>query len=165
MAVILILLGLLGLAGTVQAQTYIMGHVKDTGGSGIGDVLVLLYDAQTMNQVAGIYTDDEGLYELDYTNSGDPIPLGTYKVQAVPGSDYYGQWYQGKDEAGEADLCILTSGVPFLEEIDFILTAKKPMGNLEGQVTDADTAQSLSCLLYTSPSPRDRTRSRMPSSA
>ena len=28
-----------------------------------------------------------------------------------------------------------------------------------------DQAKSLVCLLYTSPSPRDRTRSRMPSSA
>ena len=28
-----------------------------------------------------------------------------------------------------------------------------------------DFAKSVSCLLYTSPSPRDRTRSRMPSSA
>ena len=28
-----------------------------------------------------------------------------------------------------------------------------------------DIAEHLSCLLYTSPSPRDRTRSRMPSSA
>ena len=27
------------------------------------------------------------------------------------------------------------------------------------------TPQTISCLLYTSPSPRDRTRSRMPSSA
>ena len=30
---------------------------------------------------------------------------------------------------------------------------------------DLPTARNLSCLLYTSPSPRDRTRSRMPSSA
>ena len=29
----------------------------------------------------------------------------------------------------------------------------------------ADVARSMDCLLYTSPSPRDRTRSRMPSSA
>ena len=29
----------------------------------------------------------------------------------------------------------------------------------------ADTARTTRCLLYTSPSPRDRTRSRMPSSA
>ena len=32
-------------------------------------------------------------------------------------------------------------------------------------VTVAGTTLSVSCLLYTSPSPRDRTRSRMPSSA
>ena len=37
-----------------------------------------------------------------------------------------------------------------------------------GNITIADgtvVARSVSCLLYTSPSPRDRTRSRMPSSA
>ena len=35
-----------------------------------------------------------------------------------------------------------------------------------GTVTDFDiVSQGSSCLLYTSPSPRDRTRSRMPSSA
>mgnify|MGYP003379201992 CR=1 FL=1 len=34
------------------------------------------------------------------------------------------------------------------------------------RIWDTDTGQELhSCLLYTSPSPRDRTRSRMPSSA
>ena len=51
-------------------------------------------------------------------------------------------------------------------------------GNLSGTVTDALTGDALpgvnviikgtyfgTCLLYTSPSPRDRTRSRMPSSA
>ena len=32
-------------------------------------------------------------------------------------------------------------------------------------VEQANSAKSQSCLLYTSPSPRDRTRSRMPSSA
>ena len=32
-------------------------------------------------------------------------------------------------------------------------------------VRRADAMQTTSCLLYTSPSPRDRTRSRMPSSA
>ena len=31
--------------------------------------------------------------------------------------------------------------------------------------TEIATADSYTCLLYTSPSPRDRTRSRMPSSA
>ena len=33
------------------------------------------------------------------------------------------------------------------------------------ELSDLKTAVSEACLLYTSPSPRDRTRSRMPSSA
>ena len=37
--------------------------------------------------------------------------------------------------------------------------------NAENQKQRLETAEWLSCLLYTSPSPRDRTRSRMPSSA
>ena len=36
---------------------------------------------------------------------------------------------------------------------------------LSDNVGDADTILFNTCLLYTSPSPRDRTRSRMPSSA
>ena len=41
-------------------------------------------------------------------------------------------------------------------------------GTIEGKngtKVDVDTTTGLACLLYTSPSPRDRTRSRMPSSA
>ena len=52
--------------------------------------------------------------------------------------------------------------------------ARRPKSKLAGgielfsvsQITYLDTnAELKSCLLYTSPSPRDRTRSRMPSSA
>ena len=35
----------------------------------------------------------------------------------------------------------------------------------ESKITYIDGAKGIFCLLYTSPSPRDRTRSRMPSSA
>ena len=38
-------------------------------------------------------------------------------------------------------------------------------GGLEDQAARTVWARDISCLLYTSPSPRDRTRSRMPSSA
>ena len=41
----------------------------------------------------------------------------------------------------------------------------KEVSNLIGMDKDAFTRSIFSCLLYTSPSPRDRTRSRMPSSA
>ena len=40
----------------------------------------------------------------------------------------------------------------------------KDAAKAEGYECDI-SAHSVSCLLYTSPSPRDRTRSRMPSSA
>ena len=36
---------------------------------------------------------------------------------------------------------------------------------LSQATADINTARAYACLLYTSPSPRDRTRSRMPSSA
>ena len=42
---------------------------------------------------------------------------------------------------------------PFLDTGDFVI------------ITNAKTVKLTGCLLYTSPSPRDRTRSRMPSSA
>ena len=48
-----------------------------------------------------------------------------------------------------------------IDAVDAVL--KKTLPDLKGQ---ADVKQYASgCLLYTSPSPRDRTRSRMPSSA
>ena len=37
--------------------------------------------------------------------------------------------------------------------------------NLETEVTNSSADVTLDCLLYTSPSPRDRQKSRMPSSA
>ena len=42
---------------------------------------------------------------------------------------------------------------------------EREMDVLEAGFTEGATLQIKICLLYTSPSPRDRTRSRMPSSA
>ena len=46
---------------------------------------------------------------------------------------------------------------------DRVARALAPLRSAEGGV--GSLPRSISCLLYTSPSPRDRTRSRMPSSA
>ena len=43
-------------------------------------------------------------------------------------------------------------------------TSREYLSDAEAQA-DVDSAVTDTCLLYTSPSPRDRTRSRMPSSA
>ena len=64
----------------------------------------------------------------------------------------------------------------FNEAIDFFKSALKlkpddvgalnNLGNCYDRLNNSkDSIQTYSCLLYTSPSPRDRTRSRMPSSA
>ena len=39
------------------------------------------------------------------------------------------------------------------------------LSNKEAAIDDADVTRHRTCLLYTSPSPRDRQKSRMPSSA
>ena len=60
------------------------------------------------------------------------------------------------------------------EEIESIISKHDIIINCTGQISNpihqcliqnTDGIQNIVCLLYTSPSPRDRTRSRMPSSA
>ena len=54
------------------------------------------------------------------------------------------------------------------KEVATLVNAEKPAGNYEVEFDASNVANGVyfySCLLYTSPSPRDRTRSRMPSSA
>ena len=47
----------------------------------------------------------------------------------------------------------------------FLSVPKEPLINFIAVSDSFDAADDYICLLYTSPSPRDRTRSRMPSSA
>ena len=47
----------------------------------------------------------------------------------------------------------------------WIGTAKKYINNIQSEVSNIDLEENKICLLYTSPSPRDRYGSRMPSSA
>ena len=59
---------------------------------------------------------------------------------------------------------------PAQAQADLLLAYKKEYAFLTSQVNNiksrlAEYKQNAACLLYTSPSPRDRTRSRMPSSA
>ena len=61
---------------------------------------------------------------------------------------------------GDASLAMVLERTVFTVELD------TPLYNLLGFEHEADTAaQKATCLLYTSPSPRDRQKSRMPSSA
>ena len=51
------------------------------------------------------------------------------------------------------------------DELTYSVTAPEDNKILSGSVIESYQRLSKACLLYTSPSPRDRTRSRMPSSA
>ena len=59
----------------------------------------------------------------------------------------------------------------YLEQLTYLIFLKmsdeyaKPPYKKESGIPAGYTWQDMNCLLYTSPSPRDRTRSRMPSSA
>ena len=57
---------------------------------------------------------------------------------------------------------ILISGPTASGKSSFAIKVAK---KVDGEIINADSMQVYNCLLYTSPSPRDRQKSRMPSSA
>ena len=56
-------------------------------------------------------------------------------------------------------------GVGVYKNAEGITPVMRAVKTAEHQLWQQETTKSYVCLLYTSPSPRDRTRSRMPSSA
>ena len=85
------------------------------------------------------------------------------------------QYKKGLEKAGGATESLLTSNLAgFLGGIGTTVGGiyntgadQSTISQLESTLAQAQgiEATSIACLLYTSPSPRDRTRSRMPSSA
>jgi len=79
--------------------------------------------------------------------------------------------YAGLDPsaAGEVVAALDQQGVPYDVRAGAILVDSAQRDalrlTLAAEGLPANTGQGYDCLLYTSPSPRDRTRSRMPSSA
>ena len=94
---------------------------------------------------------------------GDPTGFMNYGRKLGPDRDpahRIGDWDEFHGHLPEKELATqgarcMDCGVPFCQTGQIIggMTAGCPINNL------------IPCLLYTSPSPRDRTRSRMPSSA
>ena len=85
-------------------------------------------------------TDSQSVSDEDTTpedaNDGDPTVDNTIEVTLDPGED---------DENND-----------FVDEL---------LGNIRGNVSEDTNNDDVGCLLYTSPSPRDKRQSRMPSSA
>ena len=79
------------------------------------------------------------------------------------------------DKLYEDDCCIAFNDIQAQAPVHFLVIPKKPIislfdcieedANLLGHLLFVGSKIAKSCLLYTSPSPRDRQKSRMPSSA
>jgi ABC-2 type transport system ATP-binding protein len=58
-----------------------------------------------------------------------------------------------------------TSGTATVDNLDIVKNAGEVRNAISYLPEESGAYKNMTCLLYTSPSPRDRTRSRMPSSA
>ena len=96
-------------------------------------------------------TGGSGQYTVQWSgpSSGSAsVGSGGYSIAGVPSGDY-------------TVSLVDALGCSTSEKVR--VTADKP--SLTYNLTASDATNGKGCLLYTSPSPRDRTRSRMPSSA
>ena len=75
--------------------------------------------------------------------------------------------YPGETENDFKETINLVNKIKFINSFSFIFSPRPGTKAAELEITDKDKLKNrlITCLLYTSPSPRDRTRSRMPSSA
>ena len=63
-------------------------------------------------------------------------------------------------------MAVISNDIYTKEDAEFLMKAQAlPLERIKGVETGGCPHTAISCLLYTSPSPRDRQKSRMPSSA
>ena len=109
------------------------------------------YEATNVDE-AELYEQTLQELEKEFAVAGKPVTKGTYMGSTytyTPADDYVG------DKKAMYDIYTSGGGVSLSEDYlaETLFNKKKTL------------ATAYICLLYTSPSPRDRTRSRMPSSA
>src|SRR5665811_2626141 len=77
------------------------------------------------------------------------------------------EWYHQPHSWEERTSAFQDHALDLLERVavDAVARADLRLEDIDVIVTNTVTGLAIPCLLYTSPSPRDRTRSRMPSSA
>ena len=152
---------------------------KTVSGGSVANSIVGL--AQLGNKVGfiGKVNDDDlgGKYEDGlikekvkylYTKKKEELPTGTCLILVTPDSERTMCTFLGTaGKISENDVCsdaIRQSEIILLE--GYLWDEGEPKKAFEKAIQNANkVAMSLSCLLYTSPSPRDRQKSRMPSSA
>ena len=156
--------------------------IADEDEPGIAGVTVELRDAETNELIAETTTADNGLYLFDGllpdTDYVVVIPATEFGVEgalenlfsstnldgaADPDGDETasGSGTDGDDNGADGIQGEAVVSLPVTLHI-----GDEPTGEVPGSITSTpDDSANLTCLLYTSPSPRDATLSRMPSSA
>ena len=160
----------------------VLSHADDR----IGEVLNALDRLQISENTLVIFSSDNGparasgpteLNLMHDTATGAGYGIGAakgitggrkgYKAALFEGGigvPFIARW-PGKIAEGKVDDQTLFSAVDLLPTFCELAGAKFPKGYRPDGISQVDTLKGKSCLLYTSPSPRDRSLSRMPSSA
>ena len=166
--------GLRQYSGKVPAGPFQLNTIPNITGSGNAQVVVTdalgqsttlsfsIYDTQQLLQKGlsdwtvdlGVVRNNYGLRSFDY--GSDPAASGTWRYGLTDSITL--------ETHAEATRDLTTAGAGGVWQLG---AAGMVSGAASHSVHDAQQGSQLNlgCLLYTSPSPRDRTRSRMPSSA
>ena len=108
----------------------------------------------TVGEKVELVAEDERKQKLEFTG-GSAFLISEVKSS---GSDTM-------KEVHEVEMCMPDFIKNDLEENFVITRFDQKISDTVNEVLTPITERAIACLLYTSPSPRDRTRSRMPSSA
>ena len=133
-----------------------LGITQSGGGWGWGDIGHVTLDVLGMVPVVGNAAD--GINATWYAAEGEWLDAALSSMALIPG---IGQAVT----LAKANVKAVLRHVPFNSLDEALEAVKGVLRRLGVWPVDDAVRGSDSCLLYTSPSPRDRTRSRMPSSA
>ena len=147
------------------------------------------YDGSSWSEVNNINTTRESMMSAGTPTAGIIYGGATYPKGAVSCTEEWNgtNWSEvtnmnenrkNSGDAGDTSEAVLQFGGEFASPAHYTETAEEYNGTNWSEIGDmnlgrtnlaglgnTEAALAVGCLLYTSPSPRDRTRSRMPSSA
>ena len=156
-----------------RASPFVFLHHEKTAGSSLRR-----YIAQAARRVGApfyvpcydkhaVYHEDFRCYSFDVANASAANGGENRDLAAIAGHFQWGVWRSLESNRADPPPCFTMVRHPVDRAIQRSGTARSDFGSraFEARSSSRGAAQLQSCLLYTSPSPRDQRGSRMPSSA